>query len=52
ANMVMLGALVNYGLPFPADTLLDEALQLLPASVHEINRRAFALGRRALEVEE
>jgi indolepyruvate ferredoxin oxidoreductase beta subunit len=49
-NLVMLGCLVNFGLPFPADVLLAEALKLLPASVHDMNRRAFELGRRALEV--
>ncbi|WP_406678266.1 indolepyruvate oxidoreductase subunit beta [Moorella sp. ACPs] len=49
-NLVMLGALANFGLPFPADILLAEALKLLPASVHDMNRRAFELGRRALEV--
>lgn len=49
-NLVMLGALVNFDLPFPADLLLAEAIKLLPASVHEMNRRAFAMGRRALEV--
>ncbi|MEW8959682.1 hypothetical protein MHLNE_09480 [Moorella humiferrea] len=49
-NIVMLGALANLGLPFPAELLLNEALNLLPPRVHDINRRAFALGRRALEV--
>ncbi|WP_258361093.1 indolepyruvate oxidoreductase subunit beta [Moorella sulfitireducens (nom. illeg.)] len=49
-NLVMLGCLANFDLPFPADLLLAEALTLLPAGVHDMNRRAFELGRRALEV--
>lgn len=49
-NLVMLGALTNLDLPFPADILLAEALKLLPPHIHTINRRAFELGRQALEV--
>lgn len=49
-NMVMLGALSNLDLPFPAETLLGAALKLLPGRVHEVNRRAFQLGKQALEV--
>ncbi|MDN5361062.1 MAG: indolepyruvate ferredoxin oxidoreductase, beta subunit [Moorella sp. (in: firmicutes)] len=49
-NMVMLGALTGMELPFPGDTLLAAALQLLPARLHELNRRAFELGKQALEV--
>ncbi|OIQ58384.1 indolepyruvate oxidoreductase subunit beta [Moorella thermoacetica] len=49
-NMVMLGALTNLDLPFPAETLLAAALKLLPDRVHEVNRRAFQLGKQALEV--
>ncbi|NLW07479.1 MAG: indolepyruvate oxidoreductase subunit beta [Clostridia bacterium] len=50
-NLVMLGALTNLNLPFPAETLLNEALKLLPPSVHAINRHAFELGQQALEVQ-
>jgi len=49
-NLVMLGALTNLDLPFSASTLLAEALKLLPPHIHTINRRAFELGRHALEV--
>jgi indolepyruvate ferredoxin oxidoreductase beta subunit len=49
-NLVMLGALASLDLPFPAHVLLSEALKLLPSRVHAINRRAFELGRQALEV--
>ncbi|MGI9951103.1 indolepyruvate oxidoreductase subunit beta [Moorellaceae bacterium AZ2] len=49
-NMVMLGALSRLELPFPADDLLKAALKLLPPQVQTINRRAFALGRQAMEV--
>lgn len=48
-NMVMLGALSTLELPFPAEELLSTALKLLPPEIHQVNSRAFALGRQALE---
>lgn len=49
-NIVMLGALAQMDLPFAPETLLAAALQLLPDRLHELNRRAFELGKQALEV--
>lgn len=49
-NIVLLGALSALpGLPFNAEELLASALEVIPAKVHEINRRAFELGRQAME---
>lgn len=52
ANVVLLGALSTLPvLPFSADALLKSCLELIPAKFHGVNREAFALGRRAMEVE-
>lgn len=50
-NIVLLGALSTLaGLPFSAEELLRSALEVIPTKVHEVNRRAFELGRKAMEV--
>jgi len=50
-NAVMLGALSAFpGLPFKPEQLLRSLLSYLPQSLAEINRRAFEIGRRAVEV--
>ncbi|HBT46348.1 MAG TPA: pyruvate ferredoxin oxidoreductase [Peptococcaceae bacterium] len=48
-NMVMLGALSRLDLPVGEQNLLEAALKLLPPQTETVNRRAFALGRQALE---
>lgn len=50
-NMVMLGALSTFALPFPGEELLAAALRLLPPATHTVNGRAFTLGRQELEVQ-
>ncbi|MEW5763082.1 MAG: 2-oxoacid:acceptor oxidoreductase family protein [Bacillota bacterium] len=49
ANSVLLGAAgaLDGVLPVTADQLLDALLATLPPRLHEVNRRAFALGREA-----
>lgn len=50
-NAAMLGVLSKAGkLPFSAEQLLRSILEMIPEKFHEINRRAFELGRRAAEV--
>lgn len=50
-NIVLLGAMSTFpGLPFTAEALLGSALEVIPAKAHEVNRRAFELGRKAMEV--
>ena len=50
-NVVMLGALsVFSGLPFQPDQLLQAILSHVPEKLREINRRAFEMGRLAMEV--
>lgn len=50
-NIVLLGAMsASYDLPFGADGLLQSALDVIPAKVHAVNRRAFELGSRFMEV--
>lgn len=51
ANSVVLGALSSAGrLPFSPEQLVNSILEMIPGKLHEINRRAFELGRRAAEV--
>ncbi|MHB1041552.1 MAG: indolepyruvate oxidoreductase subunit beta [Eubacteriales bacterium] len=51
ANSVVLGALSRAGrLPFSPEQLVNSILEMIPGKLHEINRRAFELGRRAAEV--
>lgn len=50
-NVIMLGALAALGnLPFAPEQLLQAVLDLIPANLKDINRRAFEIGRLALEV--
>jgi len=47
-NVVVLGALAQAGaLPFDADTLLEAVLDGVGERFHEVNQRAFAMGREA-----
>lgn len=48
ANVVMLGAAAGLGiLPFSAGALLETLLEMIPAKVRDVNRRAFKLGMGA-----
>jgi Pyruvate:ferredoxin oxidoreductase and related 2-oxoacid:ferredoxin oxidoreductases, gamma subunit len=50
-NVVMLGAFSTLpGLPFEPGQLLDAVLNSVPDKLKDINRRAFELGRKAMEV--
>lgn len=50
-NVVMLGALSTLpGLPFRPDQLLRAVLDYIPEKLKDINKRAFEIGRRAMEV--
>lgn len=50
-NVVMLGAFSTVpGLPFKPEQLLDSVLNSVPDKLKDINRRAFELGRQAMEV--
>ncbi|MDK2835620.1 MAG: indolepyruvate ferredoxin oxidoreductase, beta subunit [Thermosediminibacterales bacterium] len=49
ANMVLLGVLAAQKLPFAGDELLNTALELLPPKLHEVNAKAFYLGKQAGE---
>lgn len=44
-NMVLLGALAAQDLPFDGNELLKTALEVLPAKLHQINAKAFQLGK-------
>ncbi|GAW92538.1 indolepyruvate oxidoreductase subunit beta [Calderihabitans maritimus] len=48
-NMVLLGVLAAQKLPFAGDGLLSTALELLPAKLHEVNVKAFYLGKQTGE---
>lgn len=48
ANVVMLGAAAGLSvLPFSAEALLETLLEMVPAKVRDVNRRAFELGMGA-----
>ncbi|NLI13044.1 indolepyruvate oxidoreductase subunit beta [Pelotomaculum propionicicum] len=50
-NVIMLGAFAALpGLPFSPDQLLQSVLNLIPAKLKDINKRAFEIGRLAMEV--
>jgi len=51
ANSVLLGAVSTLDgfIPVSADHLLSALLQTLPPRLHEVNRRAFALGQQAVK---
>jgi indolepyruvate ferredoxin oxidoreductase beta subunit len=50
-NVVILGALSTLpGLPFEPEQLLQAVLNLIPEKLQNTNKRAFEVGRRAMEV--
>jgi indolepyruvate ferredoxin oxidoreductase beta subunit len=50
-NMVLLGVLSKMNLlPFEGDELLSTALKMLPKRLHEINKKAFLLGKKEGEI--
>lgn len=50
-NTVLLGAFSNLsGLPFKSEELLQALIDSIPAKLHEVNKKAFDLGRKAVEV--
>ncbi len=50
-NVIMLGAFsALHELPFGPDQLLQAVLNLIPAKLTDINKRAFEIGRLAMEV--
>jgi indolepyruvate ferredoxin oxidoreductase beta subunit len=50
-NVVMLGALSTVpGLPFQPEQLLESVVNSVPDKLKDMNRRAFELGRQAMEV--
>lgn len=51
SNVIILGALSTLpGLPFEPKQLLQAVLSYIPEKLHNTNRRAFEVGRRAMEV--
>jgi indolepyruvate ferredoxin oxidoreductase beta subunit len=49
-NVALLGALSAY-LDIPAETLLDAVRAALPERLHEVNEKAFELGRKSVVVQ-
>lgn len=50
-NVIILGALSTLpGLPFEPEQLLQAVLNLIPEKLQNTNKRAFEVGRRAMEV--
>jgi indolepyruvate ferredoxin oxidoreductase beta subunit len=50
-NVIILGALSTLpGLPFEPKQLLQAMLSYIPEKLHNTNRRAFEVGRQAMEV--
>jgi indolepyruvate ferredoxin oxidoreductase beta subunit len=50
-NVIILGALSTLpGLPFEPKQLLQAVFSLIPEKLHNTNRRAFEVGRQAMEV--